>query len=243
MRAPGSRSSALKRNGPLPTTSGTGLNGSVSARRSGIMKQAGTATLPSAVGSSGNGRSSRKRIVRSSGADSSSVASMQRGAEAVTRRPAPDRLAAQSRASTGVPSCHSRPSRSRRSHCLPSFSTRWPSTICGDTSSRLFLAVQRVEHQEGVVAGDVGGSPDRVQDGHVGLGDEFQRAGRLRDGGPGQTQGWCGCEKGAAAYHTVRPRTVSAIPVNRRTPWSSAASSMSKSMAWWTLATSLPTMK
>ena len=113
----------------------------------------------------------------------------------------------------------------------------------GRHGGRAVLAVQRVEHQEGVVAGDVGGSPDRVQDGHVGLGDEFQRAGRLRDGGPGQTQGRCGCEKGAAAYHAARPRTVSAIPVNRRTPWSSAASSMSKSMAWWTLATSLPTMK
>jgi len=63
------RSSATKRNGPLPTTSVSGLNGSWFASRSGIMKGAAIAALPSAAGNSGKGLFSRKRMVRSSGAD------------------------------------------------------------------------------------------------------------------------------------------------------------------------------
>ena len=71
--------------------------------RSGIMKGTGLDSLPSASGRRGNDAFSRKRIVRSSGADSSSV-------PASSVWPNPSRLAqrrmeaTQSRASTGAPS-------------------------------------------------------------------------------------------------------------------------------------------
>lgn len=102
----------------------------MAARRSGIMAQTGTDALPSAIGSSGNGCFRRNRIVRSSGAESSSVASMREppnGSRFAQRRSD----ATQSRASTGVPSWKRRPARRIKSQRRPSASTQWPSTICG----------------------------------------------------------------------------------------------------------------
>ena len=73
-------------------------------------------------------------MVRSSAADSSSVAS-------ISSPPKPSRaaqrrmLATQSRASTRSPSCQNRPSRKLRSHCSPSPEMAWPDSICGETWS------------------------------------------------------------------------------------------------------------
>src|SRR5215217_3529407 len=74
MKLPLLYSSALKRNGPEPTTSRRFWKGSVAAKRSGMMKGTGVFRLPSAASSSGKGRFSRKRRRRSSSADNSSVA-------------------------------------------------------------------------------------------------------------------------------------------------------------------------
>ena len=77
-------------------------------------------------------------MVRSSGAESSSVAA----SKAV---PMPSRAAqrlieaVQSRAKTGWPSCQSRPSRSRKSHNLPSSPICCPASIWGETSRRVFM--------------------------------------------------------------------------------------------------------
>ena len=84
-----------------------------------------------ASGSRGNGLLRRNWIVRSSGADNSSVACIRvppKASRLAQRR----MLATQSRASTGVPSCHRRPGRSVRRQSLPSPSIVCPSTICGE---------------------------------------------------------------------------------------------------------------
>ena len=129
--APGTRSSATKRNGPLPTISVICLNGSVLASRSGIITGDGVVGLLSAWGSSGNGLFSRNWMVRSSGAESSSVAAISAPPNA-SRFAQRRMLATQSRAVTRSPSCQSNPGRSVSFHSLPSFSTTWPSSICGD---------------------------------------------------------------------------------------------------------------
>ena len=79
-----------KRYGPLPTISVICLNGSVLARRSGIIAHIGEGDLPSASGSSGNGFFRRNWMVRSSGAESSSVPVISASPNASRLRPALD---------------------------------------------------------------------------------------------------------------------------------------------------------
>ena len=81
---------------------------------------------------------------------------------------------AQSSATTAWPSCHLSPSRSVKVYFIPSFETPCLSTICGSHLELLVGAEQRVVDQVGVIAGDVGGRPHRVEDLEVGLGDEAQ---------------------------------------------------------------------
>jgi len=83
-----------------------------------------------ASGRCGNGRFKRNRTVRSSGVDSSSVASISVLAK-MTRGAKRRMLATTSRASTGSLSWKRRPSRSFSVQVNPSSSTVWPSTICG----------------------------------------------------------------------------------------------------------------
>jgi hypothetical protein len=94
------------------------------------MAHMGEGILPSASGNNGKGYFRRKRMVRSSGAESSSVACISvvpKGSRFAQRW----MLATQSRASTFSPSCHNRPGRSVRFQSLPSFSMLCPSSICG----------------------------------------------------------------------------------------------------------------
>ncbi len=124
------RSSALKRNGPLPTISVTALFGSVVANRSGMMQGMLVPVLPSAFGSSGNGFFSRNRTTLSETADSSSVtaiSALPNASRAAKRR----MLGTTSCARTGSPSWNRSPSRKVRSQVLPSFSTACPASICG----------------------------------------------------------------------------------------------------------------
>ena len=131
LRAPGTRSSATNRNGPLPTISVICLNGSVFASRSGIISGFGVVGLPNACGSSGNGFFSLNWIVLSSGAESSSVAAISAPPNA-SRAAQRLMLATQSRANTLSPSCQTNPSRNVSVQSLPSFSTKWPASICGE---------------------------------------------------------------------------------------------------------------
>ena len=128
--APERRSSARKQYGPLPTISFTRWNGSVLARRSGMMTGV-VAVLPAnASGKYGNGRFRRKRIVRSPVASISSIAASNAWPKP-SRAPKRRTLGTTSRPSTGVPSWKRRPSRSVSVQTLPSCSTLCPATICG----------------------------------------------------------------------------------------------------------------
>ena len=106
------------------------VNGSVLASRSGMIGHMEVADLPSASGNCGNGRLSRKRIVLSSGALSSSVASISAWPNA-SRTPQRLMLATQSRASTGVPSWNLSPVRRPSRHSRLSGLRTAPATICG----------------------------------------------------------------------------------------------------------------
>ena len=126
--------------------------------------------LASASGKSGKLRLRRKRIVRSSGAESSSVA-------AISAWPMLSRaqnwlmLATQSRASTGVPSWNAQAgAQPAVVQGLPSFSIAWRPRPSAVGAVLPVDAVQRVEHQVAVRAdvgsGDPGGI-DRIQLGLV----------------------------------------------------------------------------
>ncbi len=121
------RSAVRNRNGPLPVGSVICALASVLAMRSGMITQFGCA---SATGTSANGFFSRMRMTRSDGADTSSVRLIIALPNA-SRWPQRRMHATQSRASTFSPSWKRRPSRSVSSQVRPSFSTLWPSTICG----------------------------------------------------------------------------------------------------------------
>ena len=87
----------------------------------------------------GKGRFRRMSRVRSSAASQASIA----GATTWPSVSTADQrrmLAAQSLASTGVPSWKRRPSRSRMVHRRPSSDTVWPSAICGRGTSPLSTA-------------------------------------------------------------------------------------------------------
>ncbi len=86
--------------------------------------------LPNASGSSGKGVRRRNWMVRSSGADKSSVAAS-KACPNVSRLPQRAMLATQSRASTGSPSWNRSPSRSASRQRRPPSSTVAPATICG----------------------------------------------------------------------------------------------------------------
>jgi hypothetical protein len=86
--------------GPLPMISSTGLNGEVVARRSGMMAGTLDPGPANASGRCGNGRFRRNRTLRSSGADSSSVAVNSALAKLI-RSAKRRRLATTSRANTG----------------------------------------------------------------------------------------------------------------------------------------------
>ncbi len=114
------------------------------------------AALPSAAGSSGKGLLSRKRMVRSSGADSSSVA-------AISSAPKPSRaahrrmLATQSRASTRSPSCQNRPSRKRQVPLQLVVGHDMPGHHLGRDLERRIHAVERVVDHEAVVSRNLRG--------------------------------------------------------------------------------------
>ena len=128
--APGTRSSALNRYGPLPTISVTCVNGSVLAIRSGMITGRNPGVFANAAGSSANGRFNRNTSVLSSFADNSSVAAISAPPNA-SRLPHRCTLATQSRARTGSPSWNFKPSRRVSVQVLPSFSVVNPSSICG----------------------------------------------------------------------------------------------------------------
>ena len=122
--------SGRKRNGPLPTTSDTALNGSVAARRSGMITGGLGCDLPSAQAREANGFFRRNTSVSSAGV---SIAS----SRAARVWPSESRFvhraieAAQSTARTGAPSWKRRPGRSVTVQRRPSSSTRCPAAICG----------------------------------------------------------------------------------------------------------------
>ena len=72
--------------------------------------------------------------------------------------------ATQSSAVTGWPSCQARPSRSVKVWVSLSADTSYLSTICGLISPFASVAEQRVVDHVAVVADDVGGGPDRIED-------------------------------------------------------------------------------
>ena len=105
------------------------LNGSVAARRSGTITGCGC-TFERKCASSGNGLLRRQTSVRSSGV---SIAATRGLIVSLTASRLSQRRseATQSRASTGVPSWNTKPSRRRMVQRRPSLSMTWPSTICG----------------------------------------------------------------------------------------------------------------
>jgi hypothetical protein len=118
-----------KRKGPLPTTSFTGWC-EVAASRSGMIAGTVPPVPASASGRCGKGRFNRNFTVRSSAADSSSVAAIKALANG-TRTAKRRILATTSFANTGSLSWKRSPSRRRSSQVSPSSSTSCPSTICG----------------------------------------------------------------------------------------------------------------
>jgi hypothetical protein len=126
---PETNSSGRKRNGPQPTMSVSCLNGSVAASRAGTITGCGC-TFERKCASSGNGFFNRQTKVRSSGA---SIAATRALNVSLTASRLSQRCseATQSRASTGVPSWNTSPSRSFIVQRLPSSSIVWPSIICG----------------------------------------------------------------------------------------------------------------
>ena len=185
---PRTRSSALKRKGPLPIISGTWRKGSVLASRSGIMAQTGTQALPSAKGSSGKGRFRRKRMVRSSGAESSSVASIRlapKGSRCAQRR----MLATQSRASTRLAIVPEQAVAQGQGPAPAVILDQWPVHHLRRRLEIGVHAVQRVEDHVAVVAADIGGGGDRIERDQILLRGEAQRGGGLRPHGGRTRQG------------------------------------------------------
>ena len=133
----------------------------------------------SAAGRCGKGLVRRNRRVRSSGAESSLVTAISDWPNG-SRAPNRLMLAAASRASTGVPSWNRNPSRSRSVHIVPSFSTVWPSTICGWAVKSLIQAIQRIEHQIGVVMRRPERREDRIEQAQIATRNELQRSFALR---------------------------------------------------------------
>ena len=125
-------------NGPEPTWLSICLNGSVSAIRLGIMNGTFDDGLPSVSSTRPYGSLSVRVNVLSSVALSSATKSI--SFWPIGSR-APQRLseATQSSAVTGLPSCHSRPSRKVKVQVSLSADTSCLSTICGWTA--LFSSV------------------------------------------------------------------------------------------------------
>ena len=148
------------------------------------MAQTGTDALPSAMGSSGKGRFRRKRMVRSSGAESSSVASIRtvpKGSRLAQRR----MLATQSRASTFSPSWKQQALAKRQVPAPAVVLDAVPVHHLRRGAELAVHAVERVEHHVAVVAGDVGEGGDGIERHHVLLRREAERGGRLRPHGGG----------------------------------------------------------
>ncbi len=147
-------------------------------------------------------------MVLSSGALISSVAASSAWPNP-SRAPQRLMLAAQSRASTLVPSWNIRSGRSVMRQVLPSVLA---DRAFGHLRLRRELAVeaeQRVEHQEAVVARLVGGGPDRIEHREVGLRHELQHLASLatRDGGRG--------EGGSVEARKVRRRMIASGRLRR----------------------------
>ena len=203
---PETNSSGRKRNGPQPTISVSCLNGSVAARRSGTITGCGC-TFERKCASSGNGFFRRQTSVRSSGV---SIASTRGLIVSLTASRFSQRCseATQSRASTGVPSWNSRPSRRRHRPALAVVVDGVALDHLRLRIERLVAAVQRfVDHQR-EVAGDGGGGPHRIEAGQVGLRHEDQGLRGGADRGAGERQGsrGCGgCDEGTAFHGRLLP--------------------------------------
>ena len=100
-------------------------------------------------------------------------------------------LATASLASTGSPSWNFSPGRSRNVQMRPSGDTSSASTIWRCGCELAVDAVKHVPHQQPGIAGDVGGAPDRIEIGEIGMRHEAQRArrGALRDRRGGKAAG------------------------------------------------------
>ena len=102
---------------------------------------------------------------------------------------------------------------------------------------RIVVAVEPDEpfhHLRGDVAGRVIRGHRRVERRRIGIDAEHSGGLLRREGGTRQQAERGEGEVAARDAHALAPSTRSAMPVKRRTPWSSAASSMSKSVAWCT---------
>ncbi len=159
--------------GPEPVASVICVLGSVSATRLGIMKATLPPVLPSDSITRPNGSRSTILMVLSSGAVSS--ATKDNSVWPVESRAPQRRIeATQSAPVTGVPSCHSSPSRRVKVYVSLSGETSHLSTICGLVCSFSSSAEQRVVDEIAVMGRDQRGGPDRIDDLEVRMHDRPQ---------------------------------------------------------------------
>ena len=137
--SPGFHSSSFRTNGPEPTYSLICLLGSVSATRLGIMNGTATDGLPSACSIGPNfSLSTIWKVLSSTTLYSEMKAASFTPIESLALQRFSE--ATQSSAFTGLPSCHSSPSRRVKLQTSPSSLVFQVSTICGLTSKFASIA-------------------------------------------------------------------------------------------------------